>query len=111
MNTAQIVEDLRQQGYLLNHDVRVVFNNGRVEGEDGLKLKRLWVETLLTPSEVIAVYLLLGDIDQTTCVCEWGSGVGFAEIMTAAETVKGIKDHQFDFRQFCDILDSEQQQQ
>ena len=79
-----------------------------LKGEDVLKLKHLWVETRLTPSEVIAAYILLEDIYQTVCVCAMTRfGMRFAEIMTAAETVKKIQDRGFDFRQFCAILDSE----
>jgi hypothetical protein len=67
-----------------------------LKGEDVLNLKRLWVETRLTPSEVIAVYLLLGDVYQTVCVCEMTrSGEGFVGIMMAAETVKKIQEGGF----------------
>jgi len=46
---------------------------------------------------VIAVYILLEDVYQTVCVCTMTRfGLGFAEIMTAAETVKKIQDQQID---------------
>jgi len=90
-------------------DACIVFDNGKVlKGEDVLNLKRIWIETRLTPSEVVAVYVLLEDVYQTSCVCAMTRfGFGFGEIMTAAEAVKEIQDQQLDFSKFCDILNSE----
>jgi hypothetical protein len=95
-------------GHGYAEDACIVFNNGKMlKGEDVLKLKRIWVETLLAPSEVIAVYVLLEDVDQTSWVCEMTKfGLGFGGIMEAAGMVKKIQDQQFDFLKLCDILDS-----
>lgn len=93
-------------GYI--DDTCIVFNNGKMlKGEDVLTLKRIWVTTPLTRSEVIAVYILLGDVHQTACACAMTRfGMGFAEIMDATETIKKIQDQPFDFLKFCAILDS-----
>jgi len=76
------------------HDAYIMFDTGEeLRGEDVLKLRRIWVESILTPSQVIAVYLLVENLDRTSNICEMSrQGYGFAVLMQLAETLKTIED-------------------
>jgi hypothetical protein len=75
------------------HDAYMLFDTGEeLRGEDVFKLKRIWVESIMTPSQVIAVFLLLNDLDRTSNICAMSrAGHGFAELMRLAETLKKIE--------------------
>lgn len=82
------------------HDAYIMFDTGEeLRGEDVSKLRQIWIDNPMTPCQVIAIYLVLRDLDRTSNVCSMSRrGYGFAELMRQAtlmrlaETLKTIEE-------------------
>jgi hypothetical protein len=68
-------------------DAYIVFDTGEeLRGEDVWKLRCIWIDNLMTPSQVIAVYLLVKNLDKTRCLCELSRhGYKLKEILQCGE--------------------------
>jgi len=72
-------------GHGCSEDAYIFFNSGLyLEGLDAAQLINIWVCNLMTPDQVVQVYLLTADLELTSKACKV-SRVGFSGDRTAAE--------------------------
>ena len=70
----------------------------------GSRIQRCWVETCATPSDVIAVYLRVADVETTYQMCRM-CNIGLVTLPELISVLDTFRRNSLDFAPFCDILE------